>query len=87
MNTWTVGRVPIGHFVRSELYPVKPEGSDKVELGDKVFFMKARVMAGQVNLEGNPLGWAEFRWLTKEEIQGLVPTKYWSMTQDMLADR
>ena len=56
-------------------------------LGEKVFFMKALIMAGRPDLSKNVLGDTEGRWLAKEEIQGLVTPKYWSSVRNMLAER
>ncbi|KAB8349765.1 hypothetical protein FH972_023779 [Carpinus fangiana] len=72
MNTWVVGHVPVGHFARD--FPTPSTSGDKsaVELGQKTFFMKARIMAGQANLEATTLGLQDFKWLAKEEIQKLV---------------
>ena len=69
MNTWLVGRIPIGHYQYD--YPSKTTG----ELGLKTFFMKARIMAGQANLKGNQLGLSDFKWLAKEEVKKEVEGK------------
>ena len=55
--------------------------------GEKTFFMKGRIMAGQANLDANKLGLTQFRWLTKGEIQGLVSPRYWAAVRNMLVDR
>lgn len=87
MNTWIVGHVPIGHYAYE--YPTVMINSEKktVGLGEKVFFMKGRIMAGQANIKDNQLGVQEFRWLAKEEIKEIVTPRYWSMTENMLAER
>ncbi len=87
MNTWVVGNAPVGHYVFDYPRATRNEEKGSVELGEKVFFMKSRIMGGQTNIAENKFGLEEFRWLTKEEIQKLVTRKYWSMTQDMLAER
>lgn len=87
MNTWIVGHVPIGHFARDFESLSVTQDKKKVQLGEKVFFMKGRIMAGQVNLGLNKLGLSDFRWLAKEEIEKLVTPDYWSMTEMMLTDR
>jgi len=87
MNTWIVGHVPIGHYAY-DFPKVRADAETKtVELGEKVFFMKGRIMAGQANIADNQLGVQEFRWLAKEEIKEVVTPKYWSMTENMLAER
>ena len=87
MNTWIVGHHPIGHYASHFSTPTPSPNQKLVELGEKQFFMKGRIMAGQANLTNNQLGLQEFRWLTREEIQQLVTPKYWSMTEAMLGDR
>lgn len=88
MNTWVVGNAPIGHY-SFEYLKRRPstERENVEELGEKVFFMKARIMAGQANLADNKLGIQDFKWLAKEEVQKVVNQKYWSSVQNMLADR
>ena len=61
--------------------------SQRVEVGEKVFFLKARVLAGQADLARNALGLREFRWLARDEVRALVTPRYWAMTGDMLAER
>lgn len=87
MNTWVVGNAPVGHYVYDYHIATRNEEKRSVELGEKVFFMKSRIMGGQFNIAENKFGLEEFKWLAKEEIRKLVTTKYWSMTQDMLAER
>ncbi|KAF2497527.1 ribosomal protein [Lophium mytilinum] len=88
MNTWVVGNVPVGHYsfdyVKRRPHP---ERANVEALGEKIFFMKARIMAGQASLEDNKLGIKDFKWLTKEEVQKVVNQKYWSAIQNMLTDR
>lgn len=55
--------------------------------GEKTFFMKARIMAGQADLTENKLGFSEFKWLAKEEIQRVVSTHYFTKIKNMLAER
>jgi len=81
MNTWFVGRVPIGFH--EEKYRTKTTG----EVGLKTFFLKARIMAGQANLKGNKFGLSDFQWLAKEEVQKAVDHHYWHSIRNMLADR
>lgn len=57
------------------------------EYGEKVFFMKARIMAGQADLSKNEYGDQEFKWLAKEEVQDVVTQAYWSSVKNMLTER
>lgn len=63
------------------------EGLQRQELGEKVFFMKARIMAGQADLSRNALGDTEFAWLSKEEVEGVVGRGYWRSVRNMLTER
>ena len=63
------------------------EGVEREEHGEKVFFMKGRIMAGQADLAKNEYGDQEFRWLAKEEVQKAVTPGYWSSVRNMLAER
>ncbi|RFU23963.1 hypothetical protein B7463_g12372, partial [Scytalidium lignicola] len=67
MNTWIVGHAPIGHhFIKPY---VNPDTKAIERVGDKIFFMKGRIMAGQADLKGNLFGLADFKWLTKRELE------------------
>ena len=87
MNTWIVGNAPVGHH--SLKYPqAKADEEKRIEhLGEKTFFMKARIMAGQVNLKSNALGVADYKWLAKEEVEKEVLPQYWNSVRNMLVDR
>jgi large subunit ribosomal protein L46 len=87
MNTWVVGNAPIGHYSFNFPKAITNGTSKAQEIGEKVFFMKARIMAGQANLSSNVFGDSEFKWLAKEEIEKLVTPKYWSSIKNMLAER
>lgn len=63
------------------------EGAEREEYGEKAFFMKARIMAGQADLGANAYGDSEFRWLAKEEVQKVVTREYWHSVRNMLAER
>jgi large subunit ribosomal protein L46 len=84
MNTWLVGRVPIGHHQHNYLIQ---SSSTPNEIGLKTFFMRARIMAGQANLNNNKLGLSDFKWLAKEEVEKEVDKKYWHSIKNMLAER
>lgn len=84
MNSWIVGRVPIGHYIS------KPRlGSDSAitSQGEKTFFMKGRIMAGQADLKDNAFGVSDWKWLTKQEVEGHVGPKYFSQIKNMMAAR
>lgn len=83
MNTWVIGNVPIGHQVIHS--PVDQTGNG--QLGVKRFFMKARIMAGQANLNGNKFGLEDFKWLSREEIKNEFQYQDWHAVRNILADR
>lgn len=84
MNTWIVGHVPIGHYIRQPLLT----SSKEVRMpGEKTFFMKGRIMAGQADIKGNTLGLQDYKWLTREEVKKHVKEQYWSFVRGMMADR
>lgn len=49
--------------------------------------MKARIMAGQANLENNKFGLEDFKWLAKEEIQEEFDPRDWNAVKNVLVDR
>ena len=84
MNTWIVGRAPVAHHIS------KPRYTSDLSLeraGEKTFFMKARIMAGQANLKDNPFGLNDFKWLTKQEVEKHFAPQYFSSIRNMMADR
>jgi large subunit ribosomal protein L46 len=86
MNTWIVGRVPVAHVVTRPLF--KDEGASVLEKrGEKIFFLKGRIMAGQVDLKDNKHGLTDFMWLTREELQEVLPEEYYRHVRLMMADR
>ena len=95
MNTWVVGNHPIGHYQydhdgpRITTVPRYRQRAEykQQEYGEKVFFMKTRIMAGQADLVKNAYGDTDFAWLAKEEIQQRVTLKYWSYICNMLSER
>jgi large subunit ribosomal protein L46 len=86
MNTWIVGNQPIGHLEIQHTTP-KEKTPGVHELGERTFFIKGRIMAGQANIAQNQLGAKDFKWLSRDEIQSVVHPRYWSKIRDMLADR
>ncbi|MCJ1320644.1 54S ribosomal protein L17 mitochondrial [Xylographa vitiligo] len=87
MNTWIVGHAPVGHHNLKYPQPRIEEESKIQRLGQKTFFMKARMMGGQASLKDNKLGLADFKWLTKEELKKEVHPQYWSSVKNMLVER
>jgi large subunit ribosomal protein L46 len=99
MNTWMVGNHPIGHhtltfrkpeiakILPNPLVPTASEGFEQEEYGEKVFFMKGRILAGQADLSKNELGDKDFQWLAKEEVQAKVDPQYWKSIRNMLTER
>ena len=84
MNTWIVGRVPVAHMVKQ---PVFDENAERKRRGEKVFFLKGRIMAGQADLKGNKLHYQDFNWLTKEELEETLEESYYRAVKNMMADR
>ncbi|KAI4107177.1 MAG: hypothetical protein L6R37_001754 [Teloschistes peruensis] len=90
MNTWVVGNIPQGHFVLNYGTQDTKFMTQKVKQeirGEKFFFMKGRIMAGQANLTDNKLGLTDFQWLAKDEIQKLLTPRDWNAVRLILAER
>ena len=99
MNTWLVGNHPVGHRILD--YPLRAEkkqasateaagkevASNAETLGEKIFYMKARIMAGQANLSDNKFGLKDFKWLAREELEEQVERSYWHSIKNMLPAR
>lgn len=71
MNTWMVGRVPIAYEHREPVYKDGEKDGEKQlkTYGADVFYLKGRIMAGQVDLTDNEWGVTDFKWLTREELE------------------
>lgn len=76
-----VNQIPINPLVRTS------KAEQREEFGEKVFFMKARIMAGQADVSSDTSRYQEFRWLTKEEIETVVAADYWRSAKNMLVAR
>ena len=98
MNTWFVGNHPIGHFIyqvrntrkapeTAGSAPSDPPLRESPLAGEKTFFMKARIMAGQADIKANALGLEDFKWLAKEEIQKEESPQYWAKIRNMLVEQ
>lgn len=76
MNTWMVGRAPVAHEHREPVYTGGREGEPaerRVKMyGRDVFYLRARIMAGQADLSENKCGVTDFKWLTKDELAGAI---------------
>lgn len=53
----------------------------------QTFFMKARIMGGQLSLKSNKLGLRDFKWLSREEIRKIVDHTYWEGIRNMIMSR
>ncbi|GAB1521873.1 39S mitochondrial ribosomal protein L46 [Rhizoctonia solani] len=73
MDTWIVGRHPIGVHQSSK------SGSSTI------LFFKAHIFAGQAKPNGTSI--KEFAWLTTEEIKEKVSPEYWTSISEMLSSR
>lgn len=82
MNTWFVGNVPIGHYVHEHGKRHVPRTDGK--RGEKVFFMKARIMTGQADLKSNLFGLDDFAWATKEEVHDIAGSHYYYDVRNLL---
>jgi len=88
LNTWIVGHHPVGHYVNKYWRPKVLDEEKKIrQLGEKTFFLKARIMAGQANLKDNKLGLTDFKWLAKDELQQELHPSYWKSVKHMLVER
>ena len=87
MNTWIVGNMPIAHQIY--YYPdsvIKKEPGAEIR-GEKIFYMKARMLAGQANLRDNKFDLEDYRWLAKEEIQDAIHPRDFAALKNVLIDR
>ena len=87
MNTWVVGNIPVIHQVFK--YPGSQRSQDEANAiqGEKTFYMKARMMAGQANLKDNKFGLNDFQWLVKEELQKALQPRDFAAVKNVLANR
>ncbi len=104
MNTWFVGRHPVGHCISGRNTHDEPPTPQEqkhgeqskqvatvhdiaVDSGDKTFFMKARIFAGQADVNSAGGIYEDFKWLAKEDIEKMVHAKYWSKIKNMLVEQ
>lgn len=87
MNTWVVGNAPVGFLHKKYRTTAARDEQNKIEkLGEKTFFMKVRILAGQADLNGNTLGLEDYKWLAKEELEKEVSPSYWRQVRNMLVE-
>lgn len=98
MNTWQVARHPVGfyNFDFAEHEAMREGGQEKQVatvhdaakvVGEKTFFIKTRIFAGQADVGQEKATWQDFAWLAKEEIEKRVHPRYWSRIKNMLAEK
>ncbi|CAG7949776.1 unnamed protein product [Penicillium salamii] len=87
MNTWMVGYHPVGWHQFNAPRAKKGETAQVDASGNKVFFLKSRIMGGQADLSINTQNLKDFKWLAKEELPQYLNTQYYSNIKNMLADR
>ena len=74
----------------SKLTPSEPQKQELAQSvtivdGEKTFFMKARIMAGQADLSTSEnTDIEDFKWVAKEEVEKLVHPDYWIRVKNML---
>jgi len=79
MDTWVVGKAPIGVY-----QPPQTSASSQETPEHYVFFYKAHILAGQVHPIKEYI--KNFAWLTKEEIKPRVDESYWEGIKNILSD-
>ena len=87
MNTWVVGNIPLSHQIYNFPRSVIDKDPGSQVRGEKTFYLKARIMAGQANLKDNKFDLEDFRWLAKEEIQKVLNPRHFSAVRNVLAER
>ncbi|KAF9923545.1 54S ribosomal protein L17 mitochondrial [Linnemannia zychae] len=84
MDLWFVGRVPIGHYQYKFPKDFAEKSANPTAKGAKVFFMKAHIFAGQVQVDNKEI--VDFAWVTKQEMKDYVTPEYYEAVKDMLSD-
>ncbi|CAG8517837.1 609_t:CDS:2 [Funneliformis caledonium] len=82
MDVWFVGRRPIGYYKYT--YPKGFVKEDIETRGAMVFFMKAHIFAGQVQVDNEEI--VDFAWVTKQEMENFVSKQYYAAVKDMLSE-
>jgi large subunit ribosomal protein L46 len=57
------------------------------EVGEKTFFIKTRIFAGQADVAQQAAAWEDFAWLSKDEIEKIVHPRYWARVKNMLSSQ
>lgn len=65
--------------------PTVHETADQI--GEKTFFIKTRIFAGQANVAQPTQTYEDFAWLTKEEVEAKVHPRYWNRIKNMLVSQ
>ena len=79
--------MPVGHQIRNVAGTLSETSLAPSKNTEKVFYMKAHIMAGQANLKDNGLGLQGFQWLTKQELQRTLAPQDFGAVKKVLADR
>lgn len=103
MNTWFVANHPIGHYIfnrnpqnmtannrnqsSTSTTSDKEAPSSDLDLGQKTFFIKSRILSGQADIKSNTMDILDYQWLSKDEIEKVVAPQYWKQVKNMLAER
>ncbi|KAL9614607.1 MAG: hypothetical protein Q9167_000895 [Letrouitia subvulpina] len=87
MNTWVVGNIPLCHYKKVYPQAIEDRETGVQTRGEKIFFMKARILAGQANITNNKFGLEEFQWLAKDEIQKIFHPSDWNAVKNVLVER
>lgn len=75
----------MAHYSTKPVY--REDGKTLAQKGNKVFFLKGRIMAGQADLSSNRRGLTDFKWLTKHELEEQLPSSYYWRLRGMMAER
>lgn len=86
MNTFMVGYHPAS-FHRDNWQEPQTDENGVTLSGEKTFFIKGRIMAGQADLSANAQNLMDFKWLTREELSEHLPTEYYAHVKNSLAER
>lgn len=87
MNTWFVGRHPVAYERWEPVYAGKEKKQRLSTRGKDVFYLRARIMAGQADLTGNEYGAQAFKWLTREELQTHLHPHTFASVQNTLPEQ
>lgn len=84
MNIWFIGRHPIAYEEWNPVYEGEEGNKTLARRGLNVFYLRAKIMAGQADLTNNEYSADAFKWLTREEVQEHVhPNTFESVEKTM----